>query len=144
MAPPPRKLRILLIEDNDVRFDRLVHLFQRERVQLVRAATGGAALRMVRTDAFDLILLDHDLEERRPGGLHGASATGFDVARALTVGGPNRRTVVRIHSMNTDRRQEMMDFLRVNGHDVELIPMDEWTREMASALVDDLLDELDD
>jgi CheY-like chemotaxis protein len=141
-----RFLRILVIEDNDPRYAILERLFggASERVRLARAITGGAALRMIRSDPFDLILLDHDLQENRPVGLENATTTGFDIARALAAGGPNRRTPIRIHSMNISRRQEMHDFLEANGHDVEVIPMFDWTEQMARDLVDDLLEELEE
>jgi PAS domain S-box-containing protein len=57
---PPRlsRARVLVVEDNNV--NQLVALGQLQRLghECVIAASGGAALELVRTDPFDLILMD--------------------------------------------------------------------------------------
>ena len=78
-------LRVLLAEDTDLSRDVLSALLRREGCQVVAVADGGAAMRALRSDAFDLLLLDH----RMP------SASGVEVAAAASAGpGPAPRILL--------------------------------------------------
>lgn len=139
-----QKVRILLIEDNPPRLQALHEMFAHPRAMVVAAISAGTAIRTLKKEGFDLILLDHDLHESHPMGAAARYQSGTQVVDALLASQVNRRTPVRIHSMNEAKRQSMHDRLTANQFDVEIIPMDTWTRSMAQALVEELVEELDD
>lgn len=141
--PPVRKIRVLAIEDDAKRLALLKEYFQHERLIVVAATSAQAAIRTVKNERFDLILLDHDLAQNNPLGAEGAEMSGTNVASALAASQVNRRTPVKVHSMNPNKRQRMHDVLAANHFDVAIVPMDTWTRAMAQEIVEELLADLE-
>ena len=82
-------MKILIVEDNSVR----QQYFKRslKGCTLTFADTAKEAQHALDEDQFDVVFLDHDLENPRE--------TGYDVALHLRET-PNRYTLVIIHSMN--------------------------------------------
>jgi len=82
----PRRLAILVVEDNFVNARVALHWLTQEGHEAVHAASGGAALEALAGKAFDLVLLDVELSDM----------DGPEVARRIREGGeagPSGRTV---------------------------------------------------
>jgi len=81
-------LSILIVEDGDNRIEVLRSLYSRHKLTVCR--DGQSAMKTLRTGAFDLIHLDHDLE---------GELTGVDVAGTIRSACPE--TPVIVHSENS-------------------------------------------
>ena len=82
----PRKLAILVVEDNPVNARVALHWLSQEGHEAVHASSGGVALEALAGKAFDLVLLDVEL----------ADMDGPEVARRIREGGeagPSGRAV---------------------------------------------------
>jgi CheY-like chemotaxis protein len=136
------KLRILIVEDNDQRVQRLSAMLDPARIHLVHAASGGQALGILQRDrnAYDGIMLDHDLTEstRTESDL---GISGRNVVQTLVASQGLRKPSVLIHSMNPAGAASMEAALDRAGFPVDCIPYSELTRERLIAWVAGLADD---
>ena len=126
MPKRPRQLpRILLVEDSDDRA-RTLQSWVPANIRIVWAKSGGDAVGILTRDGGGVyagIMLDHDLHQQ----LRDPSAkqlTGADVARKI-VECVELDTPIFIHSMNPQRRGDILVTLEEVGFAVTQIPMSE-------------------
>lgn len=137
-----RKLKILIVEDNDQRVARFSAMLNLANVHLVHAASGGQALGILQRDrnVYDGIMMDHDLTEsartERDLGI-----SGRNVVQAVIHSQALRKPPVLIHSMNPVGAASMETELDRAGFPVECIPYAELTRERLVAWVAGLADD---
>ena len=138
----PKKLKILIVEDNDQRVQRFSAMLDPAKVHLVHAASGGQALGILQRDrnVYDGIMLDHDLTEstRTESDL---GISGRKVVQALAASQALRKPPVLIHSMNPAGAASMEAALDRAGFPVDCIPYAELTRERLTAWVASLADD---
>lgn len=93
-------LRVLIVEDDDMRMQIFDLVFEHDDVW--RAKTAARGIKLLGEHRFDLVMLDHDLEDADYGApsVHGREGTGQDVARAIAAMG--EPPPVLIHSWNPD------------------------------------------
>jgi len=97
-----KKLQILIVEDNEINCELLVHHL-REIATLDIAYTGETAITKARKKKYDLILLDISL---------GVGKNGVEVFKVLKVQGCNKNTaVIAVTGSVIDSNQE--EFLKV-------------------------------
>jgi CheY-like chemotaxis protein len=106
VATPPRaarKLRILLVEDNEVNRILVTRLLVKEGHSVVVAANGREAVAAVQyapRGAFDLILMDVQMPD-----MDGFETTAAIRARELSTGGRAPIVAVTAHAMKGDRER---------------------------------------
>jgi CheY-like chemotaxis protein len=98
--PPPRVLRVLLAEDNQVNQRVACAMLRKRGHQVTLAANGAEAVDAVRQTTFDLVLMDVQMPE-----MNGFEATAH--IRALERGTGQRLPVVAMtaHAMAGDRER---------------------------------------
>jgi CheY-like chemotaxis protein len=119
-----RKLaRILLVEDSDARSETLRSWIP-ANIRVVWAKTGGDAVGILSRDGgatYAGIMLDHDLHQQlRDQG--GKQLTGADVARKIAEH-VSPDTLIFLHSMNPERRGDILTVLQAAGFEVTQVPM---------------------
>ena len=99
-----KPLKILIVEDNDIRIDQFNRIFEGFNVDIVK--TAGEGIDMVNKKTYDYIFLDHDLGVDPDTGnqtdrvfLRSGKGTGYEVARAIPISINNDSTVI-VHSWN--------------------------------------------
>jgi|2_EtaG_2_1085320.scaffolds.fasta_scaffold01248_4 DNA-binding NarL/FixJ family response regulator len=95
--------------------DRRQKPFRRVFPHAVFARSNQAAVRHLESTAFDVLFLDHDLEEQ-PGY---KGETGFELVEWICRNHPAIGKIV-IHSTNS-KADEMKDSLRTHGYDVKVL-----------------------
>lgn len=108
-----RPLKVLIAEDDDDRMPVFDAVFANDDV--TRACNVAAAIGWISTDEFDLVMLDHDLED--PLWVDGARAerTGQDVAHVICLLRPEFRPFVFIHSWNHEGGPEAIAKILYEG-----------------------------
>jgi CheY-like chemotaxis protein len=111
-------MKIFILEDDPDRME-VFHL-QLAGHEIVHADTAQKAIRILDTQGFDLILLDHDL-----GGMqmmpNTDTNTGSEVVRWMLTGMQKFPTVI-VHSHNPDGGKAMHRDLLAHGVDCHFIP----------------------
>lgn len=126
MPKRPRQIpRILLVEDSDDRA-RTLKSWIPANIRVVWAKSGGEAVGILTRDGgavYAGIMLDHDLHQqlRDPGA---KQLNGADVARKIAEC-VEPDTPIFIHSMNPQRRGDVLVTLEEAGFEVTQIPMSE-------------------
>lgn len=112
-------MKILVLDDNEQRHESFAQRFSRD-CDVTHVRTVTEALEALRDKSYDLVYLDHDLEDYQQSGMYGSSVelTGLDVARFIArmpevVGQPPTRVVV--HSWNPAGARAMVSTLREAG-----------------------------
>ena len=80
-TPPARRARILIAEDDRVLQDLVAELLAEAGYEVVTASDGDEALKLVREQAPDLVLLDVSMPR----------LNGYAVCREIRESGPGRR-----------------------------------------------------
>lgn len=91
---PPRRRKVVVVEDNDADLDLLLECFDRGDVDYLIARNGSEALAMIRTDGPDLVLLDLKM----PG------LTGHEVLRTIRADSELVHTPIVVLSHSDARR----------------------------------------
>lgn len=98
-------MKIFLLEDSVERVRRFRTAFQQHN--LVQSASASEAMVILAKEAFDLIFLDHDLNEHDTEWI--AEGTGYEVANFLgATDTPNREALIAVHTMNPPGGERMM------------------------------------
>lgn len=102
-----KKLRILVIEDSELRAEFLIDKFNRFEIRVVKDPLEG--VKALRQGKYDLIFLDYDLASAPTADLI-ENGTGIYVAKRLreTI---NKLTPVVIHSMNIKAAEYMVGLM---------------------------------
>lgn len=104
--------RILVIDDNRTRQDAFRQYFSHDRVEV--ADTVESAERLLTANKWDLVFLNHDLDERR---------TGYNVVTWLTAHPEHQPRMLVAHSMDPERATQIKSALPY----AQLFP-DGWTQ----------------
>lgn len=109
-------MRVLFLDDDEFRHVLVRLDLRRVGARLVAVRTAAEAIRQVKRQKFDLILLDHDLDGQVyvPSG----PGTGYEVAEYIP-GSINRDTRVIVHTLNQDGAKKMLEAI---GHTAEWVP----------------------
>jgi CheY-like chemotaxis protein len=111
-----RKL-ILLVEDDPDRAEKIQSCVPGS-ARCIWARSAGAAIGILRRDAFACVLLDHDLEpDPRSSGLDGRA-----VAKAVCETQSRATCNVLVHSQNVIRGASMLSYLKQAGFRTERCP----------------------
>jgi CheY-like chemotaxis protein len=126
--PPPRFCRILLIEDDEVRIER-VSAWLPPELRLVVARSPGRAIATLRIDGpqtYAGVMLDHDLQAQaiapEEAGLSGSDLVRLIIARI------DHDVPVLVHSMNMSRGPMMVQRLKEAGFDTSYVPFESLTQ----------------
>jgi signal transduction histidine kinase/DNA-binding response OmpR family regulator len=99
-APPRRRLRVLVAEDNAVNQRLVVRILERSGHRVVVAATGRQALAALDTDRFDVVLMDCQMPE-----MDGFEATAAIRARERSRGAYLPIIALTAHAMKGDEER---------------------------------------
>lgn len=118
-------MKILVLDDSVERMSVFEHVFKGEK--LYTAWNSDEAIQILKDESpFDLVYLDHDLEDVHYTGMYGVKyeRTGMDVVeymvRSLTSN--KMPTMTIIHSWNVSAAKSMGDRLRDAGFPVRVEP----------------------
>lgn len=100
-------LNILVVEDNDLRTQFLVHKLRPHQVSIIKNPV--SAVDALRTIKYDLIFLDYDLMSVPSSNLI-ENGTGIYVVKKLD-GTINKSTPVIVHSMNIKAAEYMVGLM---------------------------------
>lgn len=117
-----RICRILMIEDDEVRIERVLAWLP-EDVRLVVARSAGRAISTLRIDGpqtYAGLMLDHDLQQQIAVASE-ALLSGSDLIRVL-IERVDHDVPVLVHSMNMSRGPAMVEKLKGAGFSVSYIP----------------------
>ena len=120
----PRFCRILMIEDDEVRIQRVTDWLPTD-LRLVVARSAGRAIATLRLDGpqtYAGIMLDHDLQQQIAAAAE-AVLSGSDVVRVL-IERIDHDVPVLVHSMNASRASSMVSRLKAVGFDVSCVPFE--------------------
>jgi len=129
MKKPEPVFRILIVEDNEKRAQRLLSWLP-EDVRTVVAKSAGRALGIIQRDRGDVyagILLDHDLGEQAAADSD-RFLTGMDIVDAIARN-VSKHVPILVHSMNFAWAPVMVSKLTKAGFDVTRVQMDNLTKE---------------
>ena len=134
-----KHIRILIVEDNATRAERICHWIPQGIVPIL-ASSAGLAIGIIQRDFKELagLMLDHDLQEQRITESD-AYLSGTDVTRTIIQYLPKDIPIL-VHSMNPSGAQRVSRQLESAGFWVTRIPMseldqsdiDEWLEEVIS------------
>jgi len=99
-APPPRRLRILVAEDNPVNQQVARKTLERAGHAVTLVADGEAALAALKQEAFDLVLMDVQMP-----GMDGFAATRALREHEQAAGGHTPVVAMTAHAMKGDRER---------------------------------------
>lgn len=120
---PKRLARILLVEDSNARSEALSSWVP-ANIRVVWVKSGGDAIGVLARDGrltYAGVMLDHDLHQQLRD-QHGRQLTGADVARKIAAH-VEPDTPILVHSMNPDRRGDIVAVLESAGFSVTRVPM---------------------
>jgi len=133
-----RSLIILLVEDDKRRWE-LFDDWCPEGVHLAWAESAGVALGMIKRDAgriYSGVLLDHDLQMRKKGGIDG-TLCGQDVVLSM-IEHLDKDIPILVHSMNPAGGAAMVRQLETAGF---VVTRSEWAG-MTKGIFDEWLEEV--
>lgn len=122
-------LRVLVAEDQEVVRDLITILLTREKAQVTAVNDGAAALEIVQSQAFDVILMDM----RMP------VMSGFEATKRIRVlDGPSARTPILALTANV-QKAEIAQCLRagMDGHVAKPFTTDALTSAITAVLFDE-------
>jgi len=128
--PPPLNPRIILIEDDPGRTDRIAHWLAGTEFVLVVARSGGQALGLLgkgSTAAIAGLMLDHDLSDSPLTEMDRQLSTSN--VMPLVIQRVRRSVPVLIHSHNASKPASMQRMLEAAGFSVTRIRFAELTEE---------------
>lgn len=133
-----RRLRLLLIEDDKGRADRIRSWIPND-VPVTHAASAGRAIGVLRRDRGEVyagILLDHDLQGATASAMnesHSGADVAVEIARCAEPDVP-----ILLHSMNFQGARMMRATLEDTGFDVTWVAMVALAREKLNAWLDEV------
>src|ERR1051326_1823154 len=102
-------MKIFLLEDRMRRLQRFRRAFQSHSI--THSPSAEEAIRLLGSESFDLICLDHDLTDHDTDWL--AAGNGYEVAEFLgKTNTPNNDATIVIHTMNPAGGDRMMAVLK--------------------------------
>ncbi|MBI5548922.1 MAG: hypothetical protein HY901_33995 [Deltaproteobacteria bacterium] len=115
-------MRVLFLDDDAYRHDCFARRLPDEEIRHVHGH--DEALTALSTTRFDVVYLDHDLEDFRAVEPSELNKTGLDVARFIagSVAAELRPAKVVVHSWNESGARQMAEILRTAGIPVLLEP----------------------
>jgi len=111
--------KIFVLEDNEIRIDFFKKICA--ACTLVIATNAEEAIKLLKQNEYDIILLDHDLG----GEIYVNSNeqnTGFQVVKYMILNKLQQNSYIIIHSMNYIGAKLMLQNLLTNGYEAEIIP----------------------
>jgi len=126
---PPRFCRVLMIEDDEVRIERITAWLPPD-LRLVVTRSGGRAMRTLQLDmpaTYAGIMLDHDLQQQIVADAESSlsSSNLIDVIIRKI----NRDVPVLVHSMNVSRGPVLVERLRNAGFYTSYVPFEQLTKQ---------------
>jgi CheY-like chemotaxis protein len=138
MGKPKPVMRVLMVEDNEIRAQRLQSWLP-EDVRTVVASSVGRALGVLQRDRGDVyagILLDHDLGQQAAVSSD-RYMTGMDVVDAIIMN-IAKHVPILVHSMNLTWAPVMVSRLTSAGFWVTRVQMDNLTEEWLHEWMEDV------
>ena len=108
--------KILVVEDSLERMDRIESYFSGFK-GYDWAKSASVAISLLKTNEYDFILLDHDLEEEHYKTQFFGKGTGIEVVDFIVANTIPLKGAV-VHSLNPVGRESMMRTLKRHGYDV--------------------------
>ena len=131
-------MRIFFLDDNHNRYKVFASNCIGHTIDY--AQTAEQALRMLATNEYDIIFLDHDLNEEHYTGDYSLAPTGFTVAKQMREFNHLHGAKVVVHSLNSDGRQNIKSAIK-DCYSV-WIPEDGLPTMLWTHPVDDLLERI--
>lgn len=126
---PPRFCRILMIEDDEVRIERIASWLPPD-FRLVVTRSAGRAMRTLHLDrpsTYAGIMLDHDLQQQIAADAE-ASLSSSNLID-LIIRKIHHDVPVLVHSMNSSRGPMLVERLRGAGFYTSYVPFEQLTRQ---------------
>lgn len=123
-APAARSpLSIFLLDDDTRRHEWFAKRFARDHLDI--ASDVRSAIRLLSTNVYDAIFLDHDLlpEHYEMDSLEDEQRTGYAVAAWLAAH-PDLQpaSMILVHTRNADAAMKMVEELRRSGRQAQYLP----------------------
>ena len=119
--PSTNKLRILVLDDDDIRHEWFKEYFKDHEAQHVYTVN-GAITALISDPQYDFVFLDHDLNDHKyestAAGMYGRTElTGTDVAQFIAeiLEPAKKPKQVVVHSWNPDGARRMLGLLKDAG-----------------------------
>lgn len=135
------KPRILLIEDDPERIERINQWLKNTDFVLIEASSGGKAkgiLKKGMTGGIAGVMLDHDLEKQRLTSAD-MSISGTDLIKGISQSIPKHIPIL-VHSMNDSKSPLMAKQLNHQGYSVTKIKMEELTKSTFDEWLEEVAD----
>ena len=122
IAAERHPIRVFLLEDDERRHQWFVKRFQGDVIDIADNVT--EAKELLRTNTYDALFLDHDLE---PEHYHSTTTdderTGYAIATWLAANTElQRASTIFVHTRNADGAIRMVEELRRAGRTAEFVP----------------------
>lgn len=106
-------MRILFLDDNRFRHEAM----QKNSIgfSVTYVFNADQAIKAMRDSEFDLIMLDHDLDETQENLILEGVQDGRYVVRWMVSSGRHKTTPVVVHSLNLAASEQMRDMLKSSG-----------------------------
>lgn len=105
-------IKILFLDDNKARHRTMKpHLLHDE------AFTAGEAIKLLQEKEYEIVFLDHDLDDKQMVSSFGEEETGYTVAKWISENKPKISLIVS-HSLNSEGRANIAQLLENLGYKV--------------------------
>lgn len=126
-------MKILILEDSEDRNDWFRKKFIGKSVDF--AYTSDQANKLLESNVYDVIFLDHDLAEEHYVAMHAVVdveliGTGVDTAKYMAENKASPKAQVIIHSLNPSGSQNIFAILNNAGYNVSKVPYLELRKRM--------------
>ncbi len=126
-------MRILILEDSEDRNTWFRKKFIGKNVDFAYTAT--QANKLLETNLYDVIFLDHDLAEEHYVAMYAVVdtdliGTGVDTAKFMAENKCSPKAQIIVHSLNTVGSQNIFAILKDAGYNVEKVPYLELQKKM--------------
>jgi len=109
-------MRLLILEDNPERIKKFKEIFKHH--ELFFAKHIAQALITLHQNEFDIIFLDHDLDENNLTSYN----NGYELCKKMIEFNLQKQAIIYIHSMNPSGANAMLNILKDNGYQVDWYP----------------------
>lgn len=124
-------MRVLVLDDMNTRHKWFITALIGHNYHPVY--TSESAIEQLKVQEFDMIFLDHDLEENHYNVWTGAELdeesffsrlerTGYDVVKWMVENNNNKQAQVVVHSLNEAGSRRMVALLTANGYNARYVP----------------------
>jgi len=109
-------MKIFILEDSEERINKFVAFYKNH--ELFFAKHISQALITLNQKEFDIIFLDHDLDENNLTSYN----NGYELCKKMIEFNLQKQAIIYIHSMNPSGANAMLNILKDNGYEALWVP----------------------